>query len=93
MLEQVIWIQDTVAAPLDDLDFIIQTFHKSACLTVDKVIQYLLHPRIQCRQKCLETTKFTFLDTVYPRMNLTSCSALLKVLIKYICQLFTQFVG
>jgi hypothetical protein len=33
-LEQVIWIQNTVAASLDDLDLIIKTFHKPTCLRV-----------------------------------------------------------
>src|SRR6266849_1334031 len=47
-LEQVIWIQNTVAASFDDLNLIIQTFHKPTCLTMNKVIQYLLHPLLQC---------------------------------------------
>jgi len=80
----VIWIQNTVAASLDDLDLIIKTFHKPACLTMNKVIQYLLHPLIQCRQKGIETTNSTLLDTMYPSMNLTLCSTPLNMLIKYI---------
>lgn len=92
-MEQVIWIQNTVAAPLDDLDLVIETFHKPTCLTINKVIQYLLHPLIQCRQKCIETTKSTLLDTMYPSMDLTLCSTPLHMLIEYIRQLFAQFVG
>src|SRR5439155_16508293 len=81
-LEQVIWIQNTVAASFDDLNLIIQTFHKPTCLTMNKVIQYLLHPLLQCRQKCIETPKSTLLDTIDPRMDFPLCSTPLPILIR-----------
>src|SRR6266446_6965398 len=59
----------------------------------NKVIQYLLHPLLQCRQKCIETPKSTLLDTIEPRMDFPLCSTPLPILIKYIRQLFAQFVG
>jgi len=37
-LEKMIDIEDTVTTPLDDFDFVIQSFHKSTCVSRNKII-------------------------------------------------------
>ncbi len=43
-LEQMLDVQDAIATPLDNFDLVIEPFHKSTCLSVNKVICYFIHP-------------------------------------------------
>jgi len=42
-LEQMLDVQNTIATPFDDFDLVIEPFHKSTCLSVNKVIGYFIH--------------------------------------------------
>jgi hypothetical protein len=35
-------IQNPIATPLDDFDFIVETFYKSTCVAVYKIIRYAI---------------------------------------------------
>jgi len=48
-------VEDPVATPFDYFDLIMQTFHKTAALSLDKIIGNFLHPRFHCIQKRIKT--------------------------------------
>ncbi len=65
-LEQMFDVQDPIATPFYDLDLVIQSFDKSTCLPVKKVIGYFIEPVFSCFYKCIKARYCTGSHLFYP---------------------------
>src|SRR6266436_4065322 len=86
-------VQDTITTPLDDFHLVIEPFHKSTCLSVNKVIGYFIHPLLSCFQKIIEAMYFTVPHTLYPVFDLKLCPAFAHMLLKNLRECITQIIG
>ena len=50
-LEQMLEVEDAVTASFENLDFVIETFHKTAILALNEEVGNLLPPRLEQLQK------------------------------------------
>ena len=65
-LEQSCDPKDTITAPLDCFDLVVQTFHESTTEPVRKVVDYFIQPVIERRQELVEAGQPTAADFVCP---------------------------
>lgn len=84
-LEQMVDIQDPIATPFDDLDLVIESFDKSTCLSVQKVIGYFIKPLCSCFDKGIEATYCTSLYLFYPSFEWIFCLPLCEMTFKSLC--------
>jgi hypothetical protein len=47
-------IRDSVTAPFEDFDFVVEALYKAAAEATDEVVRNLIHPVLQGRQETLK---------------------------------------
>ena len=62
-------IENAVATPLEDLDLVIESFHKTTILSADKVVGNFLPPVAKQFQEILITLQITILNLLHPSPN------------------------
>ena len=65
-LEQVLEIEDAIAAAFEDFDLVVETFDKAAVFALNEVVGDLLPPGSQQFQEIVKTLQATFLDALDP---------------------------
>jgi len=55
-LKQMRDVQNAIATTLDDFELVIEAFHKSTCVPVNKVVRYVVEPFFSCGQKAIKAT-------------------------------------
>ena len=86
-------VQDAIATPFDDFDLVIEPFYKATCLSVKKVIGYVVHPFLSCCYKSVEATQGTVSHTYYPVCELRLRSTFSYTLINNSRSCMTQLIG
>jgi len=86
-LKQVLSIENSITAPLQNLEFIIQPFNKAAVGSVKKVLGDFFPPLVQRFQEVIETYQPTTLNTAHPGPDFAFCNrgwdALVKEAVSY----------
>ena len=80
-------IEDPVAAPLEDLDLVVEPLHKATVVTCQKVIRDFLFPLLKRVEKAVVTAQATGAHCLLPRRQLLERGVLGKRGIKNVGQL------
>jgi hypothetical protein len=81
-------VENAIATPLEDFDLIVETFHKTAILSLDKVVRNFLPPTIEQFQEIIETIQATILNLLDPNSDFGLSLLLGQVLVEDRCELF-----
>ena len=62
-------VENAIATPLEDFDLVVEAFHKTAILSLDKVVRNFLPPAIEQFQEIIETIQAAILNLLDPSSN------------------------
>ena len=62
-------IKNAIATPLEDLDLVVEAFHKATVLALDEVVGDLFPPNQKQFQEILETVQATMMNLLDPPTN------------------------
>jgi len=64
-------IENAIATTFEHFDFVVETFNKAACVTVDEVVGDFIEPVLQRLDEVIETRQFTALNPSDPVTKFT----------------------
>jgi uncharacterized protein len=92
-LEKMLQVEQTIAAPFEHLEFVVQTFNKAAVVTVDEIVDDFLPPPAEGVDELIKAAQPTFGDAFDPGPDPGFGGGRGDVLVKNVCQLLLQIVG
>ena len=92
-LKQMRNVRDSITAPFEDFDLVVEALLKTARLAVEKVVGDLVEPVIECRQKRIKAFQPTLFDALNPGGNGAFGRLFALLGVKDRAQLFAQVIG
>ncbi len=92
-LKQMSNVRDSITAPFENFDLVVEALLKTACLAVEEVVGDLVEPVIECRQKRIKAFQPALFHALNPGGNGAFGRLFALLGVKDRAQLFAQIIG
>ena len=92
-MEKMLQVEQSIAAPLEHLEFVVQPFNKDAIVPVDEIVEDFLPPATQGVDELIEAVHLTSRDPFDPGSDFGFGDGWGDVLVKNRGQVMLQVVG
>src|SRR6266849_4740713 len=86
-------VEDPVAAPLENLNFVVEPFHKTTVVPIEEVVRDLLQPLIEGLQEAVVTPQTAGPHLLLPVRELLRCLVFGQLFIEEGRQLLPLLIG
>lgn len=86
-------VEQAIATPFEQLEFVVQAFDKAAVVTADEIVDDFLPPSAQGVEELIEAVQPTLGDAFAPGSDFGFGRSLGEVSVKNVSQLLLQIVG
>ena len=86
-------VENTVTTPLNHLDLVVQSFHKSTGMPLQKIMSHLVFARHKCFHEAIETANLAMLDTGRPTLESVLRLSSGNIFIKDRCQWVAKYLS